>query len=152
MSLIATAKNSNTVPAGRHLAELVDIEAGNSQYGPTYKWILTVQAGKTRQRLTAVTSQKAGQAAKWRQGAEALLGRPLKDQETVDLLRFVGTVCDINVTRETVSGKNGGTMVVNRIQGLRPAHQQKRLESAPVPRGAELTDDDASPEGDDVPF
>ena len=103
---------------GEYSGELLAIEQSDGQFGTQVKFTFALTAPEHNgRRLTAyarLSGSTQGKLAKW---VQALLGRPIKEGETVDLFRLIGKPCVLVVVR---ASKPDGSSY-NKIEDVLPA-------------------------------
>ncbi len=100
---------------GEYRATLQEVKQADGQYGTQICFIFKLDGDDRR--LTAYarsTESLSGKLAKW---VQALLGRPVKEGETIDLAQLIGKPCILVVLRAT---KPDGT-AFNRVEDVLPA-------------------------------
>ena len=100
------------VRPGLYPATLANVEEREGVNGPFLMWFFNVAVDGIDAPLGTPTSVKFTSGAKARKYAELLLGRPLEDDEEIELESLYGASCQVLVTVAKLDG--GGT--VNRIE------------------------------------
>ncbi len=87
----------DTIPAGIYEAALVRVEEAKNAEGSYVKWIFSVSIQGEARSLTGASGMNLDAGSKTRFWTEALLGRPLRADEEIDLEKLVGRPCRIEV-------------------------------------------------------
>jgi hypothetical protein len=126
-------RDYTAIEADVYLAKLQGIEEKVTEFGPAARFSFIVvegnSAGATVSGLASIPSGGMGPKSKLRHFVEALLGRPLDDDDDeIDLDSLIGKTCRINVIQE--QGKDGGTY--NKITEVlaAPRPEKRQAETA----------------------
>jgi hypothetical protein len=117
LRFVATASERKPLPAGVYPARLVDVEQREKDGRPYLLWTFAIEMKDGERRVFRPTSTSFGRGAVARDIAEALLGRPLADGETVDADELLERPCRV-VVQAAVDGQG---RPVNRVAAVLPA-------------------------------
>ena len=125
---------SSTIPQGTYDAALQKIEEKRNNEGSYLMWTFTVSHHGEAKTVTGVTPMHLDPGSKARFWTEALLGRPLQENEDVDLEKLYGRSCRIELS---VIEKDGREF--NRIGRVTKAGGLKlTAKQGPVPEDEDL--------------
>jgi hypothetical protein len=111
-----TEKTRALLPAGMFPATLDSIELRDGPHGNFLLWTFRATENGTEALVSVPTSTKLSGGSKPRKFADILLGRPLGDDEEIDLSELCGSQCVVVITVKQLDG--GAT--VNRIETVLP--------------------------------
>ena len=89
---------SSLLPQGSYDSALVRIEEARNQDGSYLKWSFSVSHHGEAKTVSGVTPMHLDPGSKARFWSEALLGRPLRDDEEIDLEKLYGRSCRLELT------------------------------------------------------
>jgi hypothetical protein len=84
---------SSLLPEGTYTGTLKKVEEKSNADGGYLLWTFSISHHGEAKTVSGVTGMSLDQGSKERFWVEALIGRPLKDQEEVDMERLYGRAC-----------------------------------------------------------
>lgn len=108
LKLKANTKNSEGDPTkapleGTFEAAVAGIEIARNDRGDYLRWRFTVPTGAQTRTIVGATPMHLDKGAKTRIWTEVILGRPINDDEEVDLEKLVGRVCKLVLSLNTLA-------------------------------------------------
>ncbi len=108
----ANGRNStDLLPDGPYDATLVKVEEARNADGSYLRWTFEVARHGEARTVTGVTGATLDSGEKARYWVEALVGRPLKDDEEVDLEKLYGRSCRLEITTVNKEGRDFNKIV-----------------------------------------
>ena len=98
MMRFTASRGSELLPEGQYDAALQRVEQASNANGPYLKWRFGISLHGEDRGITGVTGMNLDAGSKARFWTEALLERPLRDGEEVDLEKLYGRVCRLELT------------------------------------------------------
>lgn len=111
------------LPTGEYPATLQNVEQVDGQYGTQLRFTFELSGQYAGRKLTAyarLSESLSGKLARW---VQALLGRPVKEGETVDLAPLINKPCVLVVLKQV---KPDGTPY-NKVEDVLPAPPPEAL-------------------------
>ena len=94
----ATGNAKDVVPEGAYEGHLVKVEEAQNKDGGYLRWTFSISLHGEARNVAGVTGMTIEVGEKARFWVEALVGRPLKDGEEVDLEKLYGLGCRLELT------------------------------------------------------
>ena len=116
-------------PPGSHPATFVDIEEGEGEYGPYWRWFFEVDVEGDTIEFVALSSAKLGSRSKGGRWLKGLRGGPSEPGELVDFDDLRGTECEV-VIEENDEG-------FARLTSVLPAKKKGKVEKINPSRAKE---------------
>lgn len=135
---------------GEYPARLVGVyDETHEKFGVRLRWEFEIVRGEhTGRRLQCYTGTSTGLKSKIRPWLQALLGRPLSDNEDIDTDTLVGKYCILSVHRKM---REDGSET-NIVADVLPPRRLSTPPPAPQPAPDHADYDDITLEGEDDPF
>jgi hypothetical protein len=141
MTLKMKAQEHEPPDQGIYRARLLDLQEGEGQFGPFVKWYFELleegYEGQTIRGQSSIPEIFTAATKTW-QWAQALLGRPIRPGEEIDLKGLIGNECMLTLGhKETERGTFATVEAVNPIRRKKPKKQ-----APPEPEPVEEDDDE----------
>jgi hypothetical protein len=146
MTLRMRAQEHEPPEPGIYRARLADLQESEGQYGPFVKWFYELleegYEGQTIRDQSSIPEIFTAATKTW-QRAQALLGRPIRPGEEIDLRDLIG-----NEGMLTLGHKETDHGTFATIEAVNPVRRKKRKKQAP-PEPSDIEEGDEDDEDDD---
>jgi hypothetical protein len=153
MTLKMKAQEHEPPEPGIYRAKLGDLQESEGQFGPFVKWFYELleegYEGQTIRGQSSIPEAFTAATKTW-QWAQALLGRPIRPGEVIDLEDLIGNECMLTLGhKETERGTFATVEAVNPIRRKKP---KKEAPSRPSKIEEPDEDDEDEDELESAPF
>lgn len=111
LKMKAVSSGNQLILGGTYDGTLTRVEEARNTDGSYLKWTFSISYNGEARIITGVSPMNLDAGSKSRFWTEALLGRPLRDQEEIDLEQLYGRPCRIEVTTIEKDGKSYNRIV-----------------------------------------